>query len=472
MDLSKLNNAKVLVVGDVMLDQYWYGETARISPEAPVPIVNIQRKEDRLGGAANVAMNINSLGATSSLIGITGDDVHADSLSGLLAKTDINTKIIRSKNYRTSSKLRVVSRNQQLLRLDYENNNFEPDTSEIINACKSLISSHDVIVISDYGKGAINQVEEIIEIARHYNKLIIIDPKGDNFEKYRNASVITPNYAEFIQVSGDCKDENELEKKAIKICKNFNFGAILITRSEKGMSLFIQDEKAKHFSTQAKEVYDVTGAGDTVVGLLATAMSAGYELVDAVKIANLGAGVSVSKLGTVSITINELDSSLKMLTSIGKRVTDLEKLKKSIIEAKNNNEKIVFTNGCFDLIHQGHIACLRDAKSRGDRLVVAINDDVSVQKLKGDNRPICNLHNRIAVLEELSCIDWIISFSEDNPLGLIKELQPDVYVKGGDYKKEELAEYKLVSSYGGEVVITPYIEGCSTTTIIDSILNS
>lgn len=472
MNLSNLSNAKVLVVGDVMLDKYWHGDTARISPEAPVPIVNVQNSEDRLGGAANVAMNICSLGASATLIGITGNDEYAIKLSSLLDETKINSNIIRNKNYKTSAKLRVVSRNQQLLRLDYENTDYEIDTSELVDACKKLMPSHDVVVISDYGKGAANQVEKIIKIARSENKIVIVDPKGNDFEKYKNASVITPNFDEFIQISGPCDNEDELEKKAIKMCLDFSLGALLVTRSEKGMSLFIKGEPTRHFPTQAKEVYDVTGAGDTVVALLAAAMSAKYEFVDAVKIANLGAGISVSKLGTVAVTVNDLDSSLKMLTSRGKSVTELNKLKQSLLESKKNNEKIVFTNGCFDLIHQGHIACLRDAKSRGDRLVVAINDDSSIKKLKGNSRPICSLQNRIAVLEELSCIDWIISFSEDTPLNLIKELKPDVYVKGGDYKKEELAEYELVNSYGGEVVITPYIKGCSTTTIIDSIQKS
>ncbi len=472
MNLSNLSSAKVLIIGDVMLDQYWHGDTARISPEAPVPIVNIQNREERLGGAANVAMNICALGASATLIGAVGNDEYATKLISLLSKTDIKSNIIQNKNCKTSAKLRVLSRNQQLLRLDYESSDFEVDISELIKLCKELISSHDVVVISDYGKGAVNQVEKIIKIARDKDKMVIVDPKGDDFKKYKNATAITPNYAEFIQVSGECDNEDELEEQAVKMCQALNLDALLITRSEKGMSLFLQGEQPRHFSTQAKEVYDVTGAGDTVVGLLAAAMSAGYGLVDAVKIANLGAGISVGKLGTVSVTVNELDAALRMLTSRGKSIADLSELKQSLLDAKENNEKIVFTNGCFDLIHQGHIACLREAKSKGDRLVVAINDDMSVKKLKGDSRPICSLQNRIAVLEELSCIDWIIPFSEDTPLRLIKELKPDVYVKGGDYKKEELAEYELVSKYGGEVVITPYIKGCSTTTIIDSILNS
>ena len=472
MNLSDLSKAKVLVVGDVMLDQYWFGETARISPEAPVPIVNIENMENRLGGAANVAMNICSLGASVALVGVTGNDEYADKLTSLLSNTSINSNIIRDKNFKTSTKLRVVSRNQQLLRLDYENNQYEFDTATVIDACQKFISKHEVVVISDYGKGTVNQVEEIIEVARREKKFIVVDPKGNDFRRYNNANMITPNYSEFIQVSGSCEDEIELEEKAKEMRRDLNLDALLITRSQKGMSLFAKGEPARHFSTQAQEVYDVTGAGDTVVGLLASAVSANYSLIDAVKIANLGAGISVSKLGTVSVTVNDLDNSLKMFTSRGKRVTDLNKLKQSVLDAKNNNEKIVFTNGCFDLIHQGHIACLRDAKSRGDRLIVAINDDMSVKKLKGDDRPICSLENRIAVLEELSCIDWIVSFTEDTPLHLIKELKPDVFVKGGDYKKEQLAEYKLVNEYGGEVVITPYIEGCSTTEIIDSIVNS
>ena len=296
--------------------------------------------------------------------------------------------------------------------------------------------------------------------------------RGSNFAKYKNASIITPNYQEFRQVAGSCRDEAELESKAAAMCEALNFDALLVTRSEHGISLFARGQQARHFPAQAKEVYDVTGAGDTVVGLFASAQSANYSLADSVKIANLGAGIAVSKLGTVSVTVEELDLSLHVPATKGKRVTDIEELKQALSVLKSNNEKIIFTNGCFDLIHRGHIASLREAKSRGDRLIVAINDDTSVKSIKGESRPVCSLQNRIAVLEELSCIDWIVPFSEDTPLSLIQELKPDVYVKGGDYEKEKLAEYDLVSSYGGEVVISPYVEGCSTTAIIDSILKS
>ncbi len=472
MDLSNLNKAKVLIVGDIMLDQYWFGDSARISPEAPVPIVNVQKMDNRLGGAANVAMNVSSLGATATLVGVVGRDENGEKLNDLLMNTTIKSEILHKNNFKTSTKLRVISQNQQLVRLDFENQNYQIENFDVLESCAKLIPEHDVVVISDYSKGSVDQVEEIIELARINNKIVIVDPKGRYFKKYKNASIITPNYSEFKQAVGSCENDIALNDKAAQMCEELNLDAILITRSEKGMSLFAQDQQPRHFPTQAKEVYDVTGAGDTVVGLLASAMASNYTLIDAVKIANLGAGIAVSKLGTVSVTINELDSTLRMLTSRGKRVTDLNKLKKSISNAKQSNEKIVFTNGCFDLIHHGHIACLRDAKSRGDRLIVAINDDMSVKRLKGDSRPICTLQNRIAVLEELSCIDWIIPFSEDTPLELIRELKPDIFVKGGDYIKEELAEFELVSSYGGEVVIAPYIEGCSTTTIIESILNS
>lgn len=472
MNLSNLSNAKVLVIGDVILDQYWLGETTRISPEAPAPIVNIENMENRLGGAANVAMNASSLGATVTLIGMVGSDENGNRLLDLLGRTAINTEIVCKKNFKTPTKLRVISRNQQLLRLDYESGDEEVDNTEVIEACQKRIPDYETIVISDYDKGAVTRIEEIIRAARKENKQVIVDPKGASFDKYKNANIITPNYQEFMQVVGPCSDEAELEDKAVRMCGELNLDALLITRSERGMSLYAQGQQARHFPTQAKEVYDVTGAGDTVVGLFASAISANYSLADSVKIANLGAGVAVSKLGTVSVTMEELEFNAHVPAGRSKRVTDIDELKQSLSALKSNNEKIVFTNGCFDLIHRGHIACLRDAKSRGDCLIVAINDDTSVRHLKGDGRPVCSLQNRIAVLEELSCIDWIIPFSEDTPLALIAELQPDIYIKGGDYEKEKLAEYELVSSYGGDVVISPYIEGCSTTTIIGSILNS
>ena len=385
------------------------------------------------------------------------------------------TSIQESSTRRTTghpTKLRIVSRNQQLLRLDHENNREETDNSKVLEVCEQLVPEYRTIVISDYDKGAVTGVERIIEAARKANRQVIVDPKGASFDKYKNASIITPNYQEFIQAAGECRDEEALEGKAVRMCKELNLEALLITRSEHGMSLFTQGQPARHFPTQAREVYDVTGAGDTVVGLFASAISADYSTADAVKIANLGAGVAVSKLGTVAVTAKELDLSLQAVTTRGKRVADLDELKQAVAGLRRNNEKIVFTNGCFDLIHSGHIACLRDAKSRGECLIVAINDDISVKNIKGDSRPVCSLQNRIAVLEELSCIDWIISFSEDTPLELIRELKPDIYVKGGDYEKEKLAEYEVVSSYGGEVFISPYVEGCSTTTIIDSILSA
>ncbi len=472
MNLGNLAKAKVLVIGDVMLDQYWLGETSRISPEAPVPVINIEDMENRLGGAANVAANAISVGAAVTLVGMVGHDENGKRLLELLDATDIDTRITRKENYRTSTKLRVVSRNQQLLRLDHENSREETDNTEVLEICEQQISKHGTIVISDYDKGAVAGIERIIEAARKAGKRTVVDPKGASFDKYKNASIITPNYQEFRQVAGECRDEEELENKALRMCKELNLDALLITRSEHGMSLFAQDQPARHFPTQAREVYDVTGAGDTVVGLFASALSADYPIADAVKIANLGAGVAVSRLGTVAVTAEDLSFSLQATLTRGKRVTDLDELKRAVAAKRRNNEKIVFTNGCFDLIHRGHIACLRDAKSRGDHLIVAINDDTSVKSIKGNGRPVCSLQNRIEVLEELSCIDWLIPFSEDTPLTLIEELKPDVYVKGGDYEKEKLAEYELVSSYGGEVVISPYVEGCSTTSIIDSISNA
>ena len=472
MNLDNLSKAKVLVVGDIMLDQYWLGDSARISPEAPVPIVNIQEMSNRLGGAANVAMNVSALGASVTLIGIVGNDDNADKLETLLQSTSIYSKIFRRDNFKTLTKLRAVSRNQQLLRLDFENENFNLDTTDIVDEFSNSINDHDIAVISDYGKGTLNQVADIIKIASNNNKKVIIDPKGNDYKKYNNSSVITPNNSEFQQIVGPCDDEATLDAKAIALCKDLNIDSLLITRSEKGMSLFSRGKSPCHFPTEAKEVYDITGAGDTVVALLASALAADFSLEDAVKTANLGAGIVVSKFGTVSVTINELKSSFYLRSNLGKRITNLEKLKQTVLMSKQNNEKIVFTNGCFDLLHHGHVACLQDAKSRGDRLIVAINDDKSTKRLKGDSRPVCSIHNRIAVLEELNCIDWIIPFSEDTPLKLIEELQPDIFVKGGDYKREELAEYSLVTSYGGEVVISPYVEGCSTTTIIESILNS
>ena len=472
MQLDNLRKATVLVVGDIMLDQYWLGDSNRISPEAPVPVVNINEMESRLGGAANVAMNISSLGAKVTLLGVCGEDENATRLQDLISNTSIHSKILNDNKLNTLTKLRIVSRNQQLIRLDFDDVAYHAEAKNVFDEYSGLVAEHDVVVISDYGKGTVYQVSDLITLAREKNKVVVVDPKGTDFEKYANASIITPNYSEFTNIVGACESENDISIKASQLCTELNLGALLITRSEKGMSLFMRNEAPCHFPTQAKEVYDVTGAGDTVVGLVASALSANYSMQEAVKIANLGAGVAVSKFGTVSVTIDQLNDAIASLVGRGKYMNSLGDLQKKLSEARENNEKIVFTNGCFDLLHNGHIACLRDAKSRGDRLVVAINDDASIKKLKGEGRPICTMQNRVAVLEELSCVDWIISFKEDTPLALIQALKPNVYVKGGDYVKEDLEEYHLVNGYGGEVYISPYIEGCSTTSIIESILNA
>jgi D-beta-D-heptose 7-phosphate kinase/D-beta-D-heptose 1-phosphate adenosyltransferase len=472
LEMPPFQQAKLLVIGDVMLDRYLHGAASRISPEAPVPVVQVGNQEDRPGGAGNVALNIAALGSAATLIGVVGKDDNAQDLESRLTAAGVYCEFLKSEDKPTITKLRVISQHQQLIRLDFEEKFDEKDVADLQSLAKSLLPSAQVLVLSDYAKGALQDVAALIELARKQNIPIIVDPKGTDFKKYRGSTLITPNFSEFEAVVGTCANEEELVKKGLKLMSDLELQAILITRGEHGMTLLLPDSEELHLPARAREVFDVTGAGDTVISVLASALAAGDSLADATGIANLAAGLVVGKLGTAAISGPELRRAILAEQDSGMGVMTAEQLNIAVHDAKAHGEKIVFTNGCFDIIHAGHVGYLSEAKKLGDRLVVAINADDSVSRLKGAGRPINPVDRRMAVLDGLEAVDWVVNFEEDTPEALLKSLQPDILVKGGDYSLEQVVGGEYVLSYGGEVKALEFLDDCSTSAIVEKMKDS
>lgn len=469
VDIPAFEKARVLVVGDIMLDRYWSGPTQRISPEAPVPIVKIHQDEDRPGGAANVALNIASLNGQVTLQGITGKDEASTTLQTQLSAMNINCQFIQSSIHPTITKLRILSRNQQLLRLDFEESFAELDKQPLIEQTKALVAQHDLLLLSDYDKGTLSEVQALIQVAKAHNVPVLVDPKGTDFSRYRGATLITPNLAEFEAVVGHCKSEAEIVSKGQALLKELDLTAMLVTRSEHGMTLLRHDQEEFHLPTQAKEVYDVTGAGDTVIATLALAIAANAEFTQASALANIAAGIVVGKLGTSTVSETELRAELSSGQESGFGVMSEEQLKIAVELAQARGESIVMTNGCFDILHAGHVSYLTTANTLGSRLIVAVNDDASVTRLKGPGRPVNPVDRRMAVLAGLGAVDWVVPFSEDTPQRLIANILPNILVKGGDYKVEDIAGGAEVIAAGGEVKVLNFEDGISTTKIINAI---
>jgi len=467
--LPDYKNAHVLVVGDIMLDRYWSGSTSRISPEAPVPVIKINSMEERPGGAANVAMNITSLHGHTQLIGFTGDDESAKILKDRLTNQAVVCDFVIAPGHLTVTKLRILSRHQQLIRLDFEEGFTDIEKVSLLEKVNDALKKVKLLIISDYAKGVLMAVPEIIKMANKMNIPILIDPKGDNFEYYRGATLLTPNMDEFEAVVGSCQTEKDIVKKGRQLIKKYNLHALLVTRSEKGMTLLQLNEKPVHLPTEAKEVYDVTGAGDTVIAALGASLAAGSSLEDACWFANAAAGIVVGKLGTSTVSQVELEDALKARMHQGIGLMTEEQLKIAVKEARIRGEKIVMTNGCFDLLHAGHVSYLANARQKGDRLIVAVNSDNSVKKLKGKDRPINSVVQRMQVLGALEAVDWVVSFDEDTPRRLIGEILPDVLVKGGDYNTEMISGGAEVIAAGGHVEVLNFEDGFSTTNMINAI---
>ncbi|PCI40170.1 MAG: bifunctional heptose 7-phosphate kinase/heptose 1-phosphate adenyltransferase [Thiotrichales bacterium] len=466
-DFSKL---KVLVVGDVMLDSYWMGSTKRISPEAPVPVVVVDSEKHVPGGAANVSMNISALGATAHLLGIVGDDKAGKKLAKILESSGINVFFDVNKNAKTIVKQRVVSKQQQLIRIDFEEGFKHIDSVWLKEKYTALLPNVDIVILPDYAKGTVHDIQYFINAARKAGKLIVVDPKLPDFTAYKNTNIITPNYMEFIRAVGPCKDDQEIDSKAQKLIKDLNFDIIALTRGKDGIDLIRKDKKTLRFKSMAEEVFDVTGAGDTVLSVLALSLSAGIDIEHAVQVANLAAACVVKKFGTATISIKELHRVLELNKVFPEEnVLSREQLLQCVVQTKAAREKIVFTNGCFDILHFGHIKYLQQAKQLGDRLIIGVNDDASVKKLKGPSRPINSLEHRMQTIAALQCVDWVVSFSEDTPFNLINAIKPDVLVKGGDYTPDAVVGADVVKQNGGEVKILEFVEGYSTSNIINKI---
>ncbi|WXL25239.1 bifunctional D-glycero-beta-D-manno-heptose-7-phosphate kinase/D-glycero-beta-D-manno-heptose 1-phosphate adenylyltransferase HldE [Ectopseudomonas mendocina] len=468
LTMPHFDQASVLVVGDVMLDRYWHGGTSRISPEAPVPVVKVEEMEDRPGGAANVALNIAALGAAATLIGVTGEDEAASSLRAKLQNVGIKTQFQTIKDQPTIVKLRVMSRHQQLLRMDFEEP-FRTDTGAIAASVELQLDGVKVLVLSDYGKGALQNHQELVQLALKKGITVLADPKGKDFSIYRGASLITPNLSEFEAIVGRCHSDEELVTKGLKLVADLELGALLVTRSENGMSLLRPEHPPLHLAAKAREVFDVTGAGDTVISTLAACLAAGEPLENAVALANLAASIVVGKLGTAAISAPELRRAIHREAGSQSGALELDQLLLAVEDARAHGEKIVFTNGCFDILHAGHVTYLEQARAQGDRLVLAVNDDASVSRLKGPERPINSVDRRMAVLAGLGAVDWVVSFSEDTPENLLKAIRPDVLVKGGDYTVDQVVGADIVRAYGGEVRVLGLVENSSTTAIVNKI---
>lgn len=461
----------MLVAGDVMFDRYWYGATGRISPEAPVPVVRIEGEEGRPGGAANVAANLASVGAHAMVIGVTGDDEAADELERVLVEHRVDCDFMRIEGMDTTTKLRVISRHQQLIRLDFEADVHADrlvDDAAFNRKVIDALPAYDVLIISDYAKGALGDTQSLIAEARKSGRPVLVDPKGRDYFRYRGATLLTPNLGEFEAVAGACPDEETLIEKGRRMRDDLDLDALLITRSEHGMML-ITSSDVQMFPAQALEVFDVTGAGDTAIALLAAGLAGGLSMPDAAALGNFAAGLVVGKLGAASVTPAELKLAVKHRTGGAAGVLDEDELLEAVQYARDQGERVVMTNGCFDILHAGHVAYLQEARALGDRLIIAVNTDDSVRRLKGDTRPIVPLAQRMAVLAALDAVDWVVPFDTDTPRELIARVKPDILVKGGDYAPEDIAGYDEVIAAGGEVRVLRFEDGISTSSIIERI---
>ncbi len=471
--LQQISRLSIGVIGDIMLDRYLFGMVTRISPEAPVPVHAVSRTERRLGGAGNVAANLAQLGARISIYGVVGEDEAGRAIHDALSCfPNIDNGLMTATDRATTSKMRIVGGQQQMLRIDVEENaELLPEIADQLleRLENNLRTGMRGVVISDYNKGVCTEYlcREAISLCHRYHVPIIVDPKGSDWKKYNGADLLTPNLAELSLVSGRTlsnRDEDVLDA-GNTILSQYDFDRLAITRSEKGIMLLISGEDVISHPSTAREVFDVSGAGDTVCAVLAAARALNIPDDAALYLANQAAGIVVSKVGTYPITRKDMEKIRPNGEIAATIYTDYSQLAEQICSWQSHGEKVVFTNGCFDLLHRGHVSYLQMAANLGQRLVVAVNSDISVQHLKGKSRPICSAEDRAYLLQALRCVDAVVIFTEDTPKKLLAQLRPDVLVKGGDYRPEEIIGREFVK----RVEVLPFLDGYSTTGVIDRI---
>lgn len=461
---EKLGRANILVIGDLILDKFVYGDVERINPEAPVPVLLVEKDEYKLGGAANVAANVVSMGGRCTLVGQIGIDDAGKRFKALADAAGINTYLIERGDFATMVKTRIVARNQQVIRVDRERPkslNAE-HTKEIAHFVKD--GGYDLVVVSDYAKGVVN--EKLMSCLKSFGMRVVVDPKPSNKHLYAGVFIVTPN----IKESDELCPEVDMASRGHKIVKMLDSN-IVITRGQDGASLFTTDGQHHYIPAKRREVYDVMGAGDTFVAALALAVAAGLDLVMSCSFANLAAGVAVEKVGTSVVTFDELADSIG---EKNRKIKNIDELKSIVTQLHKNGRKVVFTNGCFDILHVGHTKLLKEAKSYGDDLILGLNTDKSIKLLKGPGRPINDQNDRAELISHIPYIDYIVFFDDETPCDLISELRPDIHVKGGDYDPKDyskIPEARIVDSYGGKVVVVKYVEGKSTTSAIDALRN-
>ena len=467
----------VLVIGDLMLDRYLIGDVQRISPEAPVPVVLLKQQNDRAGGAANVAANLANLGITTRIAGCVGEDAEASTLLALINHLGIKSEaVIQSSARPTIAKTRVMSTNQQIVRIDQESQAplSDEENSELhILITRAIHDQPAMVILSDYAKGVLSEAtcRYIIETCKQANIPVLVDPKGQDYSKYQGATALTPNKKETSEACGvSMNDNHALLAAAKKLKKSLNLDFLAVTRGEEGITLLEQDTD-HHISATAKKVFDVSGAGDTVIATLAAGLIHGLSAQEALSLANTAAGIVVGKVGTVPIELAELLHELtsKNASAQADKICDLASLKNKVNTWRDSHQKIVFTNGCFDLLHAGHVTYLEAAKKTGDKLILGLNTDRSVSALKGPTRPVIHENDRARVLAALEAVDAVILFDEDTPLNLIDVVRPDVIVKGDDYTEEQVVGGKEVKAWGGSVKLIPLVQGRSTTGILEKI---
>lgn len=462
-------NTHIAVIGDLMIDHYIWGKCERISPEAPVQVLDVTKEGSVLGGAGNVINNLIALESNVSVYSVTGNDESANLAQKLLKEVGADcTALIRQEDRITTKKSRVIAHNQQIIRFDDENREEISSASQeaLLATLKDNIQIYDAILLSDYGKGVVNNQlsRALISIAKAHNKPVLVDPKGDDYSKYRGATLITPNKKEAsIATRINIKDNDTLKKAGFKLKNELDLTYGIITLSEEGIAIF--DSQMSHIPTVAREVYDVTGAGDTVLASLGVAMACGVDIFQACEFANKAAAIVVAKIGSATATLNEIEEYEHALNKgqIESKIKDTTQIEQIVHRLKHQGRKVVFTNGCFDILHRGHASYLQKAKSLGDFLIVGINSDESVRRLKGESRPVNMLEDRAYILGALESVDYVVAFDEDTPYELLQKVYPDILVKGADYTGKEI----VGSDLAGEVQLINFIEGRSTSSIIE-----